>query len=35
MEIGNIHPYSNEDVIEVFKTHYPDAKMKEIKATQN
>src|SRR5699024_8841178 len=34
MEIGNIHPYSNEDVIEVFKTHYPDAKMKEIKATQ-
>lgn len=34
MEIGNIHPYSNEDVIEVFKTHYPEAKIKEIKATQ-
>lgn len=23
MEIGNIHPYSNDDVIEVFQSHYP------------
>lgn len=23
MEIGNIHPYSNDDVVEVFREHYP------------
>lgn len=34
MNIGNIHPYSNEDVIDVFKTHYQNVTMKEIKASQ-
>lgn len=34
MEVGHIQPYSNDDVIDVFKAHYPDAKAKQIKVTQ-
>lgn len=34
MQIGHIHTYSNEDVKEVFKAHYPNTKIKWIKARQ-
>lgn len=30
MEVGDIHPYSNEDVVSIFKKHYKDCHIEEI-----
>ncbi|XJS10419.1 putative RNA methyltransferase [Aerococcaceae bacterium WGS1372] len=33
MGVGNIHPYSNDDVVNVFKKHYKEYSIEEIKQT--